>query len=84
MIFAYDKDKIYFACTYDSLYDKQYQCPTEENLPVFLSSIITARLSAAPAALYASIITFPKRRVEMQRRENDTKAACFGPMAYST
>ena len=33
MIFAYDKDKIYFACTYDSLYDKQYQCPTEENLP---------------------------------------------------
>ena len=34
MIFAYDKDKIYFACSYDSLKEEEYyQCPTEENLP---------------------------------------------------
>ena len=34
MIFAYDKDKIYFACSYDSLKEEEYyQCPIEENLP---------------------------------------------------
>ena len=34
MIFAYDKDRIYFSHSYDSLYEQEYYFnPIEENLP---------------------------------------------------
>ena len=57
--------------------------PTVENLSKRFRRIIAVRLSAAPATLYARVITFPKRIAIQTILTSETATASFAPSLYS-